>query len=109
MTGPAATRSTTPGPTTDEAQAIAERARACSGVARLSGGPFGTVATYLPGRRLTGVSADEHAVEIAIVATLTRPLPETADEVRRAVADLAGGRSVHVRIDDIVSDPREGS
>lgn len=106
--------------TESEAQAIAERARACSGVARLSGGPFGTVATYLPGRRLTGVAADEHAVEIAIVATLARPLPETAEEVRRAVADLAGGRLVHVRIHDVVrdaantatntvDDPREGS
>ncbi|PZG21649.1 hypothetical protein C1J01_06105 [Nonomuraea aridisoli] len=81
---------------------MAERARACSGVVKLSGGPFGTVATYLPGDRLTGVSADEREVEIAIVATLARPLPETAEEVRRAVADLAGNRPVNVRIDDIV-------
>ncbi|MET8868707.1 hypothetical protein ABZW11_37750 [Nonomuraea sp. NPDC004580] len=69
---------------------------------RLSGGSFGTVATYLPGERLVGVSVRERAVEVAIVATLDRPLPETADEVRRAVADLAGDRPVHVRVDDIV-------
>ncbi|MFI7609822.1 hypothetical protein ACIBP6_01115 [Nonomuraea terrae] len=92
-----------------QARAIAERARACSGVVKLSGGPFGTVATYLPGERLTGVSADEREVEIAIVATLARPLPETAEEVRRAVADLAGNRPVHVRIDDIIDDTVEGS
>lgn len=81
---------------------LAERVLACDGVVRLSGGPFGTVATYLPGERLVGVSVRERAVEVAIVATLDRPLPETADEVRRAVADLAGDRPVHVRVDDIV-------
>ncbi|MEV4171122.1 hypothetical protein [Nonomuraea sp. NPDC049709] len=85
-----------------EARLIAERARGCPGVAGLSGGPFGTVATYLPGERLTGVSVDEREVEIAIVATLARPLPETAEGVRRAVADLAGDRPVNVRIDDII-------
>ncbi|MEO3870517.1 hypothetical protein ABGB18_17015 [Nonomuraea sp. B12E4] len=85
-----------------EAGGIAERVRGCPGVAGLSGGPFGTVATYLPGARLSGVSVDERAVEISIVATLDRPLPETADEVRRAVADLVGERRVNVRIDDIV-------
>ncbi|MFI7127955.1 hypothetical protein ACIBQ1_19815 [Nonomuraea sp. NPDC050153] len=89
----------------DEARAIAERARSCAGVAGLSGGLFGTVATYLPGRRLTGVSVNDRAVEIAIVATMDRPLPETADEVRRAVTDLAGERLVNVRIDDIVEGP----
>ncbi|MFF4625775.1 hypothetical protein [Nonomuraea jabiensis] len=89
----------------DEVWAIAERARSCQGVAGLSGGQFGTVATYLPGERLTGVSVNDRAVEIAIVATTDRPLPETADEVRRAVTDLAGGRRVNVRIDDIVEGP----
>ncbi|MEV5555786.1 hypothetical protein AB0L44_19190 [Nonomuraea wenchangensis] len=85
----------------DEALAIAERARSCDGVAALSSGPFGTVATYLPGRRVAGVSVNDRTVEIAIVATMDRPLPETADEVRRAVSDLAGERRVDVRIADI--------
>ncbi|MEV6153178.1 hypothetical protein AB0L53_22810 [Nonomuraea sp. NPDC052129] len=84
-----------------EAQLVAERVRACAGVAGLSGGLFGTVATYLPGERLTGVSVDEREVTIAIVARLGRPLPETAEEVRRAVADLAGDRPVNIRIDDV--------
>jgi uncharacterized alkaline shock family protein YloU len=87
---------------TDGAHAIAERVRGCSGVVALSGGPFGTVATYLPGERLTGVSVGEREVEIAIVATLDRPLPETAENVRRAVAELAGDRAINVRVDDIV-------
>jgi hypothetical protein len=85
-----------------EVRLIGERAVACAGVAGLSSGLFGTVATYLPGERLMGVSADEHEVNIAIVARLDRPLPETAEEVRRAVADLAGDRLVNIRIDDVV-------
>ncbi|WP_260477888.1 hypothetical protein [Nonomuraea sp. WAC 01424] len=85
-----------------EAEVLAERVRACPGVAGLSGGPFGTVATYLPGERVMGVSADGDAVTIAVVATLDRPLPETAEDIRRAVSDLAGGRPVNVRIDDVV-------
>ncbi|WP_181958210.1 hypothetical protein [Nonomuraea deserti] len=84
---------------------IAQRVRACSGVIRLSGGPFGTVATYMPGERLLGVSVNDREVEIAIVARMDRPLPETADEVRQAVTDLADGRRVNVRIDDIVEEP----
>jgi len=80
---------------------VAERVRACAGVAGLSGGLFGTVATYLPGERLTGVSVDEREVTIAIVARLGRPLPETAEEVRLAVADLVGDRPVNIRIDDV--------
>ncbi|TDE59544.1 hypothetical protein E1295_02690 [Nonomuraea mesophila] len=84
---------------------IAERVRACPGVAGLSGGPFGTVATYMPGERLLGVAVNEREVRIAVVARMDRPLPDTADEVRRAVTDLAGDRRVDVRIDDIVEGP----
>jgi hypothetical protein len=87
-----------------DARTIAERAKSCPDVAGLSGGPFGTVTTYLPGERLLGVSVHDDAVDIAIVARLRRPLPETADEVRRAVADLTGDRLVHVRIDDVVEE-----
>lgn len=85
-----------------EVRLIGERAVACAGVAGLSDSLFGTAATYLPGERLTGVSADDHEVNIAIVARLDRPLPETAQEVRRAVADLAGDRLVNIRINDVV-------
>ncbi|MFI6175958.1 hypothetical protein ACIA8R_10540 [Nonomuraea sp. NPDC051191] len=87
-----------------EAEALAELVRACPGVAGLSGGPFGTVATYLRGERVRGVSTGEDVVEVAIVATLERPLPETAEDVRQAVWKLTGGRPVNVRIDDVVEE-----
>ncbi|GAA2363584.1 hypothetical protein GCM10010404_17080 [Nonomuraea africana] len=83
------------------AHAIAERVRSCLGVADLSGGPFGTVATYLPGERLKGVAVRDDEVAIAIVARAGRPLLDTADEVRRAVVPLADGRLVNVSIEDL--------
>ncbi|MET9339530.1 MULTISPECIES: hypothetical protein [unclassified Nonomuraea] len=83
------------------AHAIAERVRNCPGVSALSGGPYGTVATYLPGERLAGVAVRDDQVEIAIVAKGGRPLYITADEVRMAVAPLVGSRPVNVAIDDL--------
>ncbi|MFE3455073.1 hypothetical protein ACFXJ8_39730 [Nonomuraea sp. NPDC059194] len=83
------------------AQAIAERVRGCPHVVALSGGPFGAVATYLPGRRLPGVAVRDDEVEIAIVARGGQPVFITADEVRAAVAPMVGGRPVNVAIDDL--------
>lgn len=82
-------------------RAIADTARAVAGVARLSGGPFGTVATYLPGERLLGVAVRDDAVDLAIVAQAGHPLPRLAADVRQAVASLSGGRPVNIRIDDL--------
>ncbi len=64
----------------------------------LSGGPFGTVATYLPGERLPGVALREDEVEISIVARMGRPLPEIADGVRAAIAPMVGDRPINVHI-----------
>ncbi|MEV4091948.1 hypothetical protein [Streptosporangium saharense] len=86
---------------TELAHEIADTVRRCPGVADLSGGPFGTVATYLPGERVSGVALREDEVEISIVAEPTRPLLETADEVRAALAPLVGDRPVNVYIGGI--------
>ena len=97
------------GTLTDRARAwtIADRARVCAGVTDLSAGPFGTTVTYLPGERLPGVAVTDDEVEISVVAELGRPLPELAEQVRRAVTDLAGGRRINVRIHDVVQARQE--
>ena len=74
---------------------------ACPPVARMAGGQFGEVATYLPGRRLPGVRLTGDELEIHVVARWGPSLPEVADAVRRAVAPVAGGLPVTVYIDDI--------
>jgi hypothetical protein len=83
------------------ARAVANAALACPGVAALTGGPYGAVATYLPGGRIEGVALRETEVEVRLVARIGIPLPEVAEHVRTAVRPLAGGRDVAVVIDDL--------
>lgn len=82
-------------------EAVAAAALGCPAIATLSGGLFGEVATYLPGRRVQGVREADGTLEVHVVAKWGRPLPEVADAVRAAVAPYADGRPVSVFVDDI--------
>lgn len=70
-------------------------------VARLDGGQFGTVASYLPGRRVVGVRLGE-PVEIGVVVHLGRPLPALADELAAVVHGVLGPVRVEVTFCDVV-------
>ncbi|MEJ3652761.1 hypothetical protein WEH80_07230 [Actinomycetes bacterium KLBMP 9759] len=85
------------------AEALAAEVLRHPGVVRLDGGPFGTVASYLPGRRLQGVRVGEGAepVELAVVAALGVPLPRLADELGAIVRDLFGPVGVEVTVADV--------
>ncbi len=87
------------------AEAIAARVAEHPSVAALHGGPFGTVASYLPGRRVVGVAVDESdgSVELAVVARLGTPLPDLVAELRRWVSALAGPVAVHVLVADVAT------
>lgn len=82
------------------AEPVARAVLSCPSVAALSAGPFGTVGTYLPGRRVAGVQITEQDVTVRIVARLA-PLSRIDREVRTAVATLLPGLPVHLGIDDI--------
>lgn len=82
------------------AEPVASAVLACPSVAGLSGGPFGTVGTYLPGRRVTGVQITDTTVTVRIVARLA-PLRRIEAEVRAAVAPLVPGLPVHLGVDDL--------
>lgn len=96
--------SSPPAPPGDvSADAVAEAALGCPCVLSLATQGPALLATHLPGRRVVGVSIREDACEVGVVLRLDgRPLPELAEEVRRAVEPVAGGRPVHVTITDVV-------
>jgi uncharacterized alkaline shock family protein YloU len=86
------------------AEAVAATVLAHPGVVRMSGGPFGTVASYLPRRRVVGVRLpleDTDPVEIAVVARLGVPLPRLAEELGAAVVDVLGPVAVDVTVTDV--------
>jgi hypothetical protein len=86
------------------ADAVAAAVLAHPGVARLSGGAFGTIASYLPGRRVLGVRLpleDTDPVQIAVVARMGVPLPRLAEELGAAVAAVVGPVAVDVTVADV--------
>lgn len=82
---------------------IAEALLAHPAVAALSGGPFGTVASYLPGRRLPGIvlGDGEEPDRIAVVLHYGAPVDATAAELRRIVSGASGNRRVDVTVTDM--------
>jgi hypothetical protein len=86
---------------TADLEAVAAAALGCPLIADLTGGRFGEVATYLPGRRILGVRELDGTVEVHVVAHWGTPLPEVAAVLRAAVTPHAGGLPVAVLVEDI--------
>jgi uncharacterized membrane protein YjjP (DUF1212 family) len=86
------------------AEPVAAAVLACPAVARLSGGPFGTVGTYLPGRRVTGVQITTTGITVRLVA---RPvaLRTLESQVRAAVTAVVPGLPIHIGLDDLDVEP----
>jgi len=95
---------TTPAPAA-LADAIAQRVLDHPAVARLHGGPFGTVASYLPGRRVVGVRVDETdgSVDLSVVLWVGVPLRQAVADLRRVVVEIAGPVIVNVTVADLHS------
>lgn len=85
------------------ADLIAVAVTECPDIAGLGQVPGIPVATYLPGRTVSGVAVRADEVEVSVVARYGLPLQQIADEVRQAVAPLVPGRVVDVVIADITA------
>jgi hypothetical protein len=85
------------------ARAVADAVLAHPSVARLHGGRYGDIATYLPGHRLVGVriGTDDEPVELGVVLHLDRPIPEVVRTLRREVAALSGAAAVDITVGDV--------
>ena len=72
-------------------------------VASLSGGEFGTVATYLPGRRVPGIVLGEgdEPTRVSVVLHFGAPVTDTARALRRIVATETGATRVDVVVTDL--------
>ncbi|MGZ8177931.1 hypothetical protein ACXVUM_08350 [Williamsia sp. SKLECPSW1] len=82
------------------ADAVASAAASVPGVTGLNAGRFGEVATLAPGRRVVGVRLHDHSGEVHIEVTLDRAVMDTAEDVRRAVEEVAS-RPMTVVVEDV--------
>ncbi len=89
-----------PAGSSEVADLVATATRSVPGVNDLHAGAFGEVATYLPGRRVTGVRIGESVTEVHVVVEMGAPVLATAESIRAAVEPLVG-TDVHVFIEDI--------
>ena len=85
--------------------AVAAAVASCAGVSALDGGPFGEVATYLPGRRVPGVVIGGGRVTVQVRSRWGIPAPDLAALITVVLAPLTGPRPVDVRIADIDDPP----
>ena len=84
------------------AERVAAVVTAHPAVARLHGGTFNDIATYVPGGRLTGVRiGDGGPVELALVVRLGHRIPDVVDSLRREVSLMCGGAAVDITVADI--------
>jgi hypothetical protein len=86
-----------------DADRIAAAVLACPQVSGLHGGRFGEVATYLPGRRVTGVTISADEVEVHLVAAYPATITEIDHAVRAALAEVTGGLAVTIVVEDLAA------
>jgi len=79
---------------------IAALVLAVPGVTALHSGPLGEVATYLPGRRVSGVRLGEGGVEVHVVVAAHAQIGPTARLIHAAVATVVAV-PIHVYIEDV--------
>ncbi|MFC5996797.1 hypothetical protein ACFQE5_21550 [Pseudonocardia hispaniensis] len=102
-------------PADDPVHAVAAAVLGHRGVVRLDGGPYGTVASYLPGRRrVLGVQVGAGSAHVGVVVRPGVALPRLSDEIGALVRDVLGPVAVEVTFFDIAEDaptvppPRRG-
>lgn len=89
-----------------DVDAVAEAVRSCAGVSDLAPGLPGSVATYLPGRRVVGIAVDEERVRIQVRMQWAASAPEVGARIRAAVRPHVGHRTIDIFVADVDDPPR---
>lgn len=90
------------------ADVVVETVLAVPGVVEMHQGMYGEVASYLPGRKVSGVQIRDDECHVHVVMVYDADIRTTADAIRAAVEPIVSTR-VHVTIQDLVDEnPREG-
>lgn len=84
---------------------VASAVSACAGVSALYGGRISEVASYLPGRRVSGVVVDPDALTIQVRARWGVPAADVFDQINAVLAPLHVGRPINVVVADIDDPP----
>jgi hypothetical protein len=88
-----------------DVDAVAAAVRGCGGVSALDGGPYGQVASYLPGRKVIGVVVGDDRITVQVRSRWGIPAPDLAAWITVALARLTGRRRIDVVIADIDDPP----
>jgi len=92
-----------------DVDSVAAATLECPAVAGLHPGGTKFVATYLPGRRVVGVRADNDRVLVSVVLALGASVPRLERQIREALAPLVGGRYVDVHVADVETGEKLGT
>ena len=82
-------------------EAIAAAVLRCGTVARLHGGRFNAITSYLPGRRVSGVAVTPSGVTVGLVGRYPATVAEIAAQVRAAVSAVVPDVAVTLAVEDI--------
>jgi hypothetical protein len=86
---------------TADPDAIARSVLACPAVDSLDGERPGSPTTYLPGRRIAGLSVADATIAVQVRMRWGATADTLNQQVRAAVAPFAGGRRIEITISDI--------
>lgn len=88
---------------TPDPELIARTVLACPAVESLDSGGPGGPATYLPGRRIDGVSVSDSAVSVRVRMSWGTTVAAVDTQIRAVLLPIAGGRRVDITVGDIAT------
>lgn len=81
----------------------------CPAVEALDEGAPGSVASYLPGRCIAGVSVGDDVLTVQVRMAWSSSVAALTQQVRAVLLPLAGGRRIDISVSDIaLPEPADG-